>query len=335
MNPCGYKPHLRQIPTMIYYLSRRLLQAILLMLGAAVITFLLIHLAPGDPIVALAGEDGDAGYYAMMRAKFGLDRPLWEQLFIYLANLARGELGFSYRYNQPAFAVIRQHLWATLLLMLPALLLAIIVGIGLGLLAASRARTLSDGVITTLAVLGDTVPVFWLAQLLLLLLALRLDLFPVQGMVDARVRQQGMAYFLDVLHHMALPVGVLALQYLAPIARLTRATLLEVLSLPYMQAAQAKGFALRYRLLRHALPNALLPVVTLIGGQVGFMLAGAVLTETVFAWPGLGRVLLSAMLNRDFAVINAMFLLISASVVLANLATDLLYTWLDPRVQVN
>jgi peptide/nickel transport system permease protein len=320
---------------MTTYLVRRLLQSLFLLIGVAVVTFVLIHVAPGDPIVALAGEDGDAGYYAMMRQKFGLDRPLWEQLLIYLGNLLRGELGFSYRYSQPALAVIGEHLGATLLLMLPALVIAVAVGITLGSLAAARAHTFTDVGVTLFAVLGDTVPVFWLAQVLLLLFALRFDLFPVQGMVDVRARYQGLAYGLDLLHHMALPVGVLSVQYLAPIARITRASVLEVLHMPYIQTAQAKGFSQPIVLLRHALPNALLPVVTLIGGQVGFMLAGAVLTETVFAWPGLGRVLLSAMLNRDFAVINALFLIIATGVILTNLAVDLLYTFLDPRVRVN
>lgn len=304
-----------------------------LVLGASILTFVLIHLAPGDPIVALAGEDGDAEYYAMMRARFGLDRPLHERLLIYLARLAQGDLGFSYRHNQPALTVILEHLPATLLLMLPALALAIVLGLALGVLAADRAGGLTDAGVTATALLGHTVPVFWLAQLLLLGLALRLDLFPVQGMRTVRESYTGLRAGLDVLHHMALPVTALTVQYVAPIARVTRASLLENLRQAYMQTARAKGLPRRQVLLRHGLRNALLPVVTLIGGQVGFLFTGAVLTETVFAWPGLGRLLLSAMLNRNYAVITALFLLVAVAVILANLLTDLLYLWLDPRIR--
>ena len=318
---------------MFPYCVRRVLQAVPLVLGATVVTFVLIRLAPGDPIVALAGEYGDAGYYAMMRERFGLDKPLWQQLLIYLRGLLTGELGFSYRHNQPAAAVILDRLPATLLLMVPALCLAAVSGILLGLLAASRAHSLLDAGVGALSLLGHALPVFWLAQLLLLVFAYQLELFPVQGMTSARHRYEGMRYVLDVIHHMALPVAALTLQYMAPIARVTRASLIDLLGQPFIQTALSKGLTRRQVFVRHALPNALLPVVTIIGGQVGFMFAGAVLTETVFAWPGLGRLLLSAMLNRDFAIVTAMFLLISIAVILSTLIVDLLYAVLDPRVR--
>lgn len=318
---------------MILYAFRRLLQAIPLVLGASLLTFTLMHLAPGDPIVALAGEDGNPEIYAMMRARFGLDRPLPERLLIYLKNLLQGELGFSYRFNQPALDVILEQLPNTLLLMIPALVLAIIVGIGLGLWSAQKAGTATDFGIVAFSLTGNTVPVFWLAQILLLVLAFQFDLFPVQGMVDVRARHTGWRYGVDVAHHMALPVFVLMVQYVAPIARISRASLLEVINQPYMQTALSKGLSRRRILFFHALPNALLPIVTVIGGQVGFMFAGAILTETVFAWPGLGRLLLGAMLNRDYAIVTAMFLILSLTVILANLVTDISYFWLDPRLR--
>lgn len=318
---------------MFVYFIRRLLQTVPLVLGATVVTFMLIHLAPGDPIVALAGEDGDPGYYAMMREKFGLDKPLGEQLFVYLRQLSRGDLGFSYRHSQAAAAVVFSRLPATLLLVVPALLVAVVVGMALGILAAERAHTLTDVGLSVVSLLGHTVPVFWLAQILLLVFAFGLGLFPVQGMTDARHRYEGLRYGLDVLHHMALPVIALSVQYLAPIARVTRASLVEVLGQAFIQTAVSKGLTRRQVLLKHALPNALLPVLTIIGAQVGFMVAGAVLTETVFAWPGLGRLLLSAMLNRDYAIITAMFLLLSLTVILATLVVDLLYALVDPRVR--
>lgn len=318
---------------MIRYTVSRVLQVIPLVLGASVITWLLIHGAPGDPIVALAGEDGDAAYYAMMRDRFGLDRPLYEQLFVYLGRLARGDLGFSYRQNLPATSVVLQQLPGTLLLVVPALLLATLLGIVLGTYAASHRNKPVDGVVRTVTLLGHAVPVFWLSQLMLLLLALRLDWFPVQGKEDVRAGYEGFRSILDVAHHMVLPVAALVVVYTPPILRVTRASVVESLEAPYIRAARARGQSRRSVLFRHALPNSLLPVVTVIGNQLGFMFAGAVLVETVFAWPGLGRLLLSATLNRDFAVITALLLMISITVILANLLTDLAYAALDPRVR--
>lgn len=318
---------------MLLYIVRRVLQAVPLVLGAATLTFLLIHLAPGDPIVALAGEHGDPGYYAMMRERFGLDKPLWEQLLIYLRGLASGDMGFSYRHNQPAVQVILSRLPATLLLMLPALFIAVAAGIALGILAATRANTLADMGVSLLSLVGHAVPVFWLAQLLLLGFAFGLELFPVQGMTDARQRYEGWRLVWDVAHHMVLPVTALSVQYLAPIARVTRASMIETLGHDFIRTARAKGIPQRRVILKHGLRNALLPVITVIGGQVGFMVSGSILTETVFAWPGLGRLLLSAMLNRDFAVITSMFLMLSVAIVLTTLVVDLLYAVLDPRIR--
>ncbi len=315
------------------YALRRVVQGAVLVVGASVVVFLLIHLAPGDPVVALAGEDGEPEYYAMMRARFGLDRPVWERLWVYLGRLARGDLGFSLRHNQSAVSVIVDRLPATLLLMVPALVIASALGIGAGTVAADRVRTRTDATIRVVSLAGYAVPVFWTAQLLLLLFALRLGWFPVQGMTTARAGHEGWRAALDVAHHMVLPVTALVAQYVAPITRITRSSVLEALGSPYVRAARARGLSRRRVLVGHALPNALLPVVTVTGAQVGFMVAGAVLTETVFAWPGLGRLLLTAMLARDFAIITAMFLLLSATIVVANLITDLLYSFIDPRVR--
>lgn len=318
---------------MLPYTLRRLIQALFLVLGATIVTFVLIHVAPGDPIVALAGEDGDPGYYAMMRERFGLDEPVWKRLLIYLRRLAGGDLGFSYRHSQPAADVILDRLPATLLLIAPAIALAVVFGIILGILAANRAHGVVDAGISAFSLLGHAVPVFWLAQILLLVFAFRLDLFPVQGMTSARASHEGLRHVLDVAHHMVLPVSALTVQYLAPIARVTRASLIDVFGRDFIQTAVSKGLTPRQVILRHALPNAILPVVTIIGAQVGFMVAGAVLTETVFAWPGLGRLLLSAMLNRDFAIVTSMFLLVSTAVILSTIVVDILYAALDPRIR--
>lgn len=318
---------------MTRYVVRRLLQMVPTFVGITVISFLIIHLAPGDPIVALAGEYGDAGYYDAMRAKFGLDRPVGEQLLVYVGNVLRGDLGVSYTHGRPVLAVILSRLPATLLLMTTALVVSSILGVVLGTLAARRPHSLGDFSISTLSLLGYAVPVFWLAQMLILLFALRFDLLPVQGMTSARQQYEGLQYVQDVARHMFLPVMALVLQQLALTTRLTRTSLLDVLGEDFVRMAYAKGHAERYILRHHVLRNALLPVITVIGGRVGFMLTGAVLTETVFAWPGLGRLLIDATLNRDFPILMGLFLFTSFAVLISNLVTDLTYAYLDPRIR--
>jgi peptide/nickel transport system permease protein len=315
------------------YLLRRLLQMVPMLVGIAVVSFFIIHLAPGDPIVALAGEYGDAAYYEYMRAKFGLDRSVPEQLLIYIANVLRGDLGTSYTYGQPVTRVILSRLPATLLLLATSLTLSTLIGIALGSLAARRPHSLRDFGISTLSLVGYAIPVFWLAQMLIIFLALRVDWLPVQGMTTARARYEGMEHILDIARHMVLPVAALTVQELALTTRLTRTNMLEVLSQDYIQTARAKGLQERRLLVGHALRNALLPVVTVVGGRIGFMFSGAVLTETVFAWPGLGRLLIAATLNRDFPILMGMFIMISVAVLIANLVTDLAYAFLDPRIR--
>ncbi len=318
---------------MTRYTLRRLAQAVPLVLGASIITWTLIHVAPGDPIVALAGEDGDAGYYAMMRERFGLDRPLVEQLFVYLGRLAQGDLGFSFRQNQSAVAVIAGQVPATLLLLVPAVVVSSVLGIGAGTLAAARRHTGVDASVRVVTLLGHAVPVFWLSQILLLVFALRFGWFPVQGMETARAQYVGLTRVADIAHHMVLPVCALVSMYTPAVMRVTRASLIENLDAPYVRAARARGLSANQALFKHALPNALLPVVTVINTQFAFIVAGSVLVETVFAWPGLGRLLLSAMVNRDFPIITSMLLLLAIAIIVINLVTDLLYGVLDPRVR--
>ena len=315
------------------YLLRRLLQLPPLLLGIIVFNFLLIHLAPGDPIVALAGEYGNEAYYEEMRAKFGLDRPLPEQLAVYLGQLLRGDLGHSYTRGQPVTEVILGRLPTTLLLMGTALLFATAIGIALGVLAAAAPHSPLDTFIVVMALVGYALPVFWLAQVLVFVFGLRLDWFPIHGLTSPRERYTGVRLALDVAHHLALPAAALGIQQVALITRLTRAEMLEVIGQPFIQAARAKGLPRRAVLAVHALRNALLPVVTIVGGRVGFLFAGAVLTETVFAWPGLGRLLLEATLARDYPLLMGLFILVSVTVLLANLLTDLVYGLMDPRIR--
>jgi peptide/nickel transport system permease protein len=316
------------------YVAGRLAQAVPLILGILVLTFVLIHLAPGDPIYALAGQSGDAAYYAAMRAKFGLDRSLVEQLAIYLLNALHGDFGYSYTYAQPVFGVIADRIPATVLLMAPALVLSTVAGVGLGMRAAARPDGPSDHTILVATLLGAAIPAFWLGQLLVIVFASGLGWFPVQGMTTARGTASGPALILDVVRHLVLPVITLALLQLAVVTRLTRSSLRESLAEDYVRASRAKGLNESQVLIRHALPNALLPVVTLVGSHFGTLLTGAVLVEIIFAWPGLGRLLYDATLARDYPLLMGIFLVASLSVIIANLVVDVLYGWLDPRVRL-
>jgi len=297
-----------------------------------VLTFFLIHVAPGDPVIALGGEHGDAGHYALIRAKFGLDRPVPEQLIVYATRVIGGDLGTSFVHGRPVGSVIAERLPATLLLMLTALGLSTVAGLGLGTLAARRVDRPADLILRCVALVGHAAPTFWLAQLSILALAVGAGLFPVQGMTDARRSSVGLAHVADVARHLVLPALVLAASELALVTRLVRSALLEALGTDYVRTARAKGLP-EARVTGHALRNGLLPVVTLIGGRMGMLCSGAVLVEAVFAWPGVGQLLLASLLSRDYPVLLGIFLLVSVSVVFANLLTDLAYGWLDPRIR--
>lgn len=314
------------------YVLRRVGQAVPLLLGLLVMNFVLIHLAPGDPIYLLAGEGGDPAYFAAMRAKFGLDQPLPTQLGAYLLGVVQGEFGYSFAYTRPVFEVIFARLPATLLLMGVSLILSTSVGIWLGLLSARKARSTVDRSVLLLTLIGWGMPAFWLGQLLVLLFAVRLGWFPVQGMTDVRQEYVGLARVGDILRHLVLPVATLSLLHLALVTRLTRTGLREELSKDYVRTARAKGLSSARVTHRHALRNALLPVVTVVGTDIGTLFTGAVLTEIIFAWPGLGRLLYDATLNRDYPLLMGIFLLVGASVILANIITDVTYSILDPRV---
>jgi peptide/nickel transport system permease protein len=297
-----------------------------------VLTFFLIHLAPGDSVIALGGEHGDPGYYALIRAKFGLDRPLPEQFVVYVTHVIGGDLGTSFIHGRPVSGVIAERLPATLLLMSTALLLSTVAGVTLGTVAARRAHRSADLLLRSVALLGHAIPPFWLAQVAILAIAVGTGILPVQGMTDARRSSVGLAHVADVARHLVLPALVLAAGELALTTRLVRAALIEALGTDYVRTARAKGLPER-RVTGHALRNALLPVVTMVGGRIGMLCAGAVLVEAVFAWPGVGHLLLASLLARDYPVLLGIFLLVSVSVVLANLLTDLVYGWLDPRIR--
>ncbi len=320
-------------PSLGRYILRRLGQAVFLVVGVLVITFVLIHLAPGDPILILAGDGGNAAYYAEMHARYGLDKPLPEQLGRYILAVAQGNFGYSFSYQQPVLGVILGRVPATLLLMGTALTISTALGLGLGILAAVRPRTLLDHGIMVGTLTVYAMPVFWLGQLAIIVFAVWLKWLPVEGMTSARGDYSGLQHVGDVAAHLVLPATTLGLVQLALLARVTRTSLREILGEDFVRTARAKGLRERTVVLTHALRNALLPVVTVVGGQIGFLLTGAALTETIFAWPGLGRLLLDATLQRDYPLLMALFILVAVTVVSANLITDLVYTLLDPRVR--
>ncbi len=300
-----------------------------------VVNFLLIHLAPGDPISIHLGSLGTSQEYVQaVRERLGLDKPLPVQLLIYIGNVLRGDLGFSYVSQESVLTLILARIPATLLLVGTALVLASAFGVVLGVASARRPHSLMDSLNTFVAVIGYSIPVFWFGQLLLMSLSLTFNLFPAQGMISLRQVSSGAGYYLDLGHHLVLPVLALGLRYLAVNSRYARASMLEVLSLDYVTTARAKGVPERAVFFRHALRNALLPVVTLFGVNLGVVFAGAVLTEAVFAWPGLGMLMLNAVYARDYPVLLGLLLAISTAVILANLLTDILYVLVDPRIQL-
>lgn len=313
------------------FVTLRLLQLVPTVIGIVLVGFVLVHLAPGDPILALAGEHGDANYYAFMRERFGLDQPLGKQLATYFARVAQGDFSYSYAYGRSAMSVIAERAPATLLLTGSALLLAIAVSIPLSALAAQRPHSARDVGISSVAIVLNAAPVFWIGQIAVLLFAVGLAWFPVQGMTSAT---RGGGSVADVLRHLALPAMVLAAQELAVLVRITRSGLIDELSRDHIRTARAKGVSEAALLLRHAMPRALLPTISVIGVRAGQLVAGAVITEAVFGWPGMGRLLHTALHARDVPILLGLFFVISFSVVLFNLVADLVHAAVDPRVAV-
>lgn len=318
--------------SLVSYAARRLMQALPLCLGVVVINFLLIQLAPGDPTLALVGDyPAPDEYVQQVRAEFGLDRPLWERLFLYLGALFRGNLGYSFANRLPVIELIVQRLGATLLLMGTVLVLASLIGVGLGLVGA-RSRKL-DRLSQFVGLVGYSIPEFWLGQLLILVFAVGLAWLPSQGMRNVRLELTGWAVIGDVLNHLILPTMALSVRYIALVARISRTALLEVLSSEFILGVRAKGVPEGRVLFTHALRNAASPIITVVGYNFGFILAGSALIESVYGWPGIGRLLFDSITKRDYPVLTAVLLLVSISVVLINLLTDLAYAWIDPRIR--
>ena len=318
------------------YVVRRLALAIPTILTIVVLNFALVHLAPGDAADVLAGEAGSATpqYMAQLRHNFGLDQPLYVQLLAYLKQVLTLDLGYSFRHGMSVSELIVSRLGPTLLLMLTVLVLSVGLGVLLGAIAARNLNRWRDNVISLLAVLAYATPVFWAGLMLIVLFSVKLGWFPTSGMEEVAAFKEGWARVVDIAHHLVLPAITLTLFYLALYARLMRASVLDQYAMDYVITARAKGLTERQIARRHVLRNAALPVVTMAGVQVGALLGGAVVVETVFAWPGLGFLAYESLFARDINLLLGIFFISGCLVVVVNLAVDLLYSLLDPRIEL-
>lgn len=319
---------------MARFIASRILWSLVAVFIVVTANFVIVRSVPGDPVDALIGDyPAPPGYVEEVRAQFGLDQPILAQLWLYLQQLLQGNFGYSFANNQAVLPLLLERASATLTLMLPGLILASTLGVLLGAAAARRAGTFVDSTITAFSLVGFSMPVFWLGQLLMLLFAVNLGWLPAQGAGIPAGDADPLAVLLSRLQHMALPVLCITLFYMTVITRVSRAAVASSLSQDYIKSALAQGLSERYVLWRHAVRSATGPIVTVIGFNFGSILTGAVLTETVFAWPGLGSLFIQAINSRDYPVVQGVFVLTGIAVVLANLFVDVITALLDPRVR--
>lgn len=321
----------------VSFLGRRVVKSVFILLAIVLINFALIRAAPGDPALVIAGQSGasDPQYIEQLREKFHLDEPLPQQLWTYVSGVATGDLGYSYRQQRPVWDLIADRLPATLLLTGIAYVFSLGMGLLLGTLAAVRVGKWSDTAITTIALLAYATPLYWVGLMMILLFSVQLGWLPAFGYQSVGSGLTGMAHVLDVAAHLVMPVLTLGLFYMAVYARLTRSSILEVRDMDFVKTARAKGLQERRVVVRHVLRNAVLPVITFAGIQAGYLIGGSILVETVFAWPGVGRLAFDALLQRDYQVLLGIFVVTSIMVLVFNIITDLVYTLIDPRIEVS
>ncbi len=301
------------------FLLERAIHSIVVLFGALTLVFFIVRLVPADPVRIMAGPDASPKEIQATREALGFNRPIYVQFAIYLKNVLRGDLGRSLRYHRPTASLVMERFPATLQLALASMLLAVCVAIPAGIFAAMKRGTIYDAVTVATSLLGQSVPTFWLGIVLIMIFAVQLRLLPTSGYGSWR--------------HLVMPAITLALYMMALITRMNRSSMLDVLGADYLRTARAKGVHERGVLLRHALRNALIPVVTVIGLQTGTLLGGAVITETVFAWPGIGSLAVDSITTLDYPVVQAVVILSGGIFVIINFALDVVYTWLDPRIK--
>jgi len=320
----------------LWFLSSRLVKGILVVLAIVVLDFFLIHFAPGDPAAVMAGESGatDEIFLQQLRVKFGLDQPLMTQLGLYLWGVVRLDLGYSYRQQMPVLDLVMDRLPATLILTGAAFVFSLVIGVAAGAWAAANKDRPLDRAITTISLIFYATPLFWMALMSVLVFSVWLDWLPGFGFEEVGNSDNLFERVLDVSRHLVLPAVTLGLFFTAVYVRMTRASMIETARMDFVKTARAKGLTERVILRRHVLRNAVLPVVTLAGLQAGQMVGGAVMTETVFAWPGIGRLMYEALLQRDYNLLLGVFLVSAAMVVVFNILTDWVYRLVDPRIEV-
>ena len=311
---------------MTRYLIRRVLQTVPVLFGVSLLAFAIMHVVPGDPVRLIAGPDAPESVVQRVRAELGLERPLYVQYVSFLGRAVQGDLGRSLRSRAPVIDEILTRFPATLELTTVSMLMAVVVGLPLGLLAAVRRSTWVDYLSMGASLSSLSMPIFWVAIVAIWLFSLQLGWLPVSG-------RAGPVWQWEGLRHIVLPAATLATTSVAIISRLTRSGMLDVLGREYVTTARAKGVSPLGVVGKHALKNALIPVVTVVGLQYGFLLGGAVVTETIFAWPGVGRLAMTSILQRDYPVVQGCVLLVAVAFVLINLFVDVLYGWLDPRIR--
>lgn len=322
---------------LLRFVAQRLGKGLLVLFAIAVLNFFLIRAAPGDPASVLAGEAGaaDAVLLQQLRDRFGLDQPMTTQLWIYLKGYLTFDLGFSYRQQKPVLELVFDRLPATLLLTGAAFVVSLVFGVVMGAMAARRAGRWADSAITTGALVFYATPLFWVALMSQIVFSLKLGLVPNVGYETIGAHQGGFARALDIGHHLILPALTLGLFFTALYARMMRASMLEVAGADFVKTARAKGLSENVISRRHVARNAILPVVTLAGLQAGQLVGGAVLTETVFAWPGIGRLMFDALAQRDYSVLLGVFFVSSGMVIVFNIITEIVYRIVDPRIEAH
>jgi peptide/nickel transport system permease protein len=312
---------------MATYLLRRLLVTVPTLLGVSVLVFLSLHLTPGDPALVMLGPKATATSLAALRTELGLDRPIHVQYLRWIGGVVSGDWGRSIQLRSRVLPLVWERFQATLILSVAAMLIALGVGIGLGVVSAVWSGTVLDRTAITTTLIGYSLPPFFLGIVLQVVVGLQLGWFPVTGMLPP-----GGGAFGDLLRHLVLPAVTLAAGIGALLARMTRATMLEVLRQDYVRTARAKGLRRRTVVLQHAFRNALIPILTIVGLQAGYVLGGAVLVEQVFSWPGIGTLAINAILARDFPLVQGVTLMVASTYVFTNLLTDVAYTLVDPRI---
>ena len=317
------------------YIGKRLLTGLFTVFLVMILNFVIIHLAPGDPVRIMAGLD-HPGEKQMeeLRIRYGLDKSIPEQMMIYIGNVLHGDLGTSYTFNKPVLTMILDTLGTSALLALTACVLAFVIGTMMGLFAVRHKGTFIDTVLSYVSYLFDSMPPFWLGMVSILVFAVTLHVLPSSGMVNLRARSTGFAYVLDVATHLVLPCGTITLIQIPVYLRLTRASVTQVMQEDFITTFRATGMSEKHIFRRYVLKNAILPSITVFGISLAYVVTGAALVETVFAWPGTGRLMLNAINRRDYPLLMGIYLMLSISIALVTLAVDVLYAWIDPRIRL-